>query len=177
MKNAPKAIAFIGWHNSGKTTLLRQVLRELVQQGYRVGVMKSTKDETAFMDRPGTDSFLYRVDGASSVALIGPKEVFFRSDNLQEPFEDLKNRLFPDVNLVLAEGFKHVSHLPKIEVTRSAISTEPLRQHIPNVVAVVADYEVDFPVKFHFSQVPALVSFIKERLDLAAPKQPTPSSP
>lgn len=166
MKEFPKAIAFIGWHNAGKTTLVRQVLKELMCQGYRVGVMKSTKDTDATLDRPGTDSFLHRAEGASAVALVSPKEIFFRSDNLQEPFEALKNRLFPQVNLVLAEGFKHIFHLPKIEVTRAAISKEPIWPGVSNVVAVVADYEVEFPVRFHFSQVPELVHFIKHSLQI-----------
>ncbi len=166
MKEFPRAIAFVGWHNAGKTTLIRQVLRELMQRGYRVGVMKSTKEETACPDIPGTDSFLHRADGAVAVALIGPKEVFFREDSLNEPFEELKNRLFPDVSLVLAEGFKHVNHLPKIEVTRAAVSKEPLREHTANVIAVVADYDVEFPVRFSFDQTQALADFIQQFLKI-----------
>lgn len=167
MNSFPKAIAFIGWHNAGKTTLMRQVLRELIARGYRVGVMKSTKETTACWDKSGTDSFLHRAEGAASVALIGPQEIFFRADNLQEPFEELKNRLFSNVHLVLAEGFKHVPNLPKIEVTRKTISQEPLRGRIANVIAVVADYEVEFPVKFQFNQPQLLAQFIQNFLALS----------
>lgn len=166
MNQSPKAIAFVGWHNAGKTTLVRQVLRELTQRGYRVGIMKSTKEETACLDQPGTDSFLHRAEGAVAVALVGPKEVFLRTDNANEPFEKLKNRLFHNVHLVLAEGFKHVQHLPKIEVTRAAVSQEPLRHQTANCVAVVADYEVEFPVRFSFDQTQELANFIQEFLQL-----------
>lgn len=161
MNKSPKAIAFIGWHNAGKTTLIRRILRELTAQGYRVGVMKSTKDEDAILDKPGTDSFLHRADGAAAVALIGPKELFFRGDNMDEPFEDLKNRLFYGVDLVLAEGFKHVHHLPKIEVSRQTISKEPLYTFIPNVIAVVADYGTGFTKQFDFTQIDELLDLIK----------------
>lgn len=160
MNRSPKAISFIGWHNAGKTTLIRRVLKELTAQGYRVGVMKSTKDEDAILDKPGTDTFLHRADGAAAVALIGPKEIFCRSTNLEEPFEDLKNRLCYGVDMVLAEGFKHVPDLPKIEVSRQTISQEPLHTIIPNVIAVVADYDTGFARQFNFNQVDELVNLI-----------------
>ncbi len=48
----PPVISFIGWHNSGKTTLARQVVALLKAKGYVVAVIKSTKERGIAFDGP-----------------------------------------------------------------------------------------------------------------------------
>ncbi|MGE4560321.1 MAG: molybdopterin-guanine dinucleotide biosynthesis protein B, partial [Desulfobulbus sp.] len=60
----PPIVSFIGWHNSGKTTLCRQVVAHLKARGYLVAVIKSTKETGIAVDQPGTDTALYRKSGA-----------------------------------------------------------------------------------------------------------------
>src|SRR5665647_1729786 len=68
----PPVISFIGWHNSGKTTLTSQVVAQLKDRGYTVAVIKSTKETGIEIDQPQTDTAAYRKVGADSVALLAP---------------------------------------------------------------------------------------------------------
>ncbi|MBW1671867.1 MAG: molybdopterin-guanine dinucleotide biosynthesis protein B [Deltaproteobacteria bacterium] len=154
-------LTFVGWHNSGKTTLVRKVVRRLRDKGYKIAVIKSTKHRGLNLDSPGSDSCLYGKDGIESVALICPDELILFQENTGEDLKHLAFRLFPDVDLVIGEGFKHASGIPKIEVTRADESKEPLRESISDVRAVVSDCEVSFDKVFKISQVAELTDFIE----------------
>lgn len=154
-------LTFIGWHNSGKTTVIREVVRILRDRGYKIAVIKSTKHRGLNLDSPGSDSYLYGKDGIESVALICPDDLILFQENTGEDLKYLAFRLFPDVDLVIGEGLKHASGIPKIEVTRADESKEPLRESVSNVMAVVSDYEVSFDKVFKINQVTELTDFIE----------------
>ncbi len=154
-------LTFIGWHNSGKTTAIREVVRRLRDKGYKIAVIKSTKHRGLNLDSPGSDSYLYGKDGIESVALVCPDELILFQENTGENLRHLAFRLFPDADLVIGEGFKHASGIPKIEVTRADISKEPLRESVSDVRAVVSDYEVSFDKVFKISQIAELTDFIE----------------
>lgn len=156
-------ITFIGRHNSGKTTLVRAVVGRLRAKGYNVAVVKSTKDRDPEVDRPGSDSALYRADGVLGVALVGPEKLLLWEDARGEPLRHIAFRLFPEADLVIGEGFKHDAEVPKIEVARAAISRDLFRNSIPGVVAVVADFPVPWPTAFAPNQVEEIASFIVEQ--------------
>lgn len=63
-----------GAHNSGKTTLVAGVIRELKARGYSVGTIKDIHTEDFRMDRPGTDTSLHADAGASLVIARGLAE-------------------------------------------------------------------------------------------------------
>jgi molybdopterin-guanine dinucleotide biosynthesis protein B len=154
-------LTFIGWHNSGKTTVIREVVRRLRDRGYKIAVIKSTKHRGLNFDSPGSDSYLYGKDGIESVALICPDELILFQENTGEDLKHLAFRLFPDADLVIGEGFKHVSGIPKIEVARADESKEPLRESVSDVRAVVSDYEVSFDRVFKTSRIAELTDFIE----------------
>ena len=154
-------LTFIGWHNSGKTTVIREVVRRLRDRGYKIAVIKSTKHRGLNLDSPGSDSYLYGKDGIESIALICPDELILFQENTGENLRHLAFRLFPDADLVIGEGFKHASGIPKIEVTRADESKEPLRESVSDVRAVVSDYEVSFDKVFKTSRIAELTDFIE----------------
>ena len=154
-------LTFIGWHNSGKTTVIREVVRRLRDRGYKIAVIKSTKHRGLNLDSPGSDSYLYGKDGIESVALICPDELILFQENTGENLKHLTFRLFPDADLVIGEGFKHASGIPKIEVTRADESKGPLRNSVSDVRAVVSDYEVSFDKVFKTSRIAELTDFIE----------------
>ena len=159
-------IGFIGHHNSGKTTLIRKVLKELDSRGHRVAVIKSTKHDIKDLDTHGTDTYLYSNDGTESVALVTPNRMYLFQNNTNEPLKRLAERLFPHAGLVVAEGFKHAPDIPKIEVVRTDISEGPLRDKIKGVKAVVSDRPIEGETVFNFSQISELADFIEKILDL-----------
>jgi molybdopterin-guanine dinucleotide biosynthesis protein B len=158
----PPIVAFIGRHNSGKTTLIRAVTAHLRAGGYRVAVIKSTKHSRLEVHRPGSDSALLRADGVPDVALVGPEEMILWQEPSEEPLVHLAFRLFPDADLIICEGFKHTPGIPKIEVVRAAVSQELLRDTVPGVTAVVADFPVAARPTFRPDQAEEIAIFIKE---------------
>lgn len=63
-----------GVHNSGKTTLVTGIIRELTARGYSVGTIKDIHAETFHMDQPGTDTCLHAEAGAKLVVARGLEE-------------------------------------------------------------------------------------------------------
>ncbi|MCL1980731.1 MAG: molybdopterin-guanine dinucleotide biosynthesis protein B [Proteobacteria bacterium] len=158
-------IAFIGWHNSGKTTLARQVVIHLRAKGYTVAVIKSTKESGIAFDRPGSDTFRYQEAGACGVALVAPDQLIVQRRPLVESaasLPQLANLLFPEVDLVVAEGFKHASVL-KIEVRRDPLAPL-LRDQVTGVIAVAADPPLAGDNCFHLDQVREIAELIERRL-------------
>ena len=169
-------VTFIGWHNSGKTTVIRRLVRLLRAEGMRVGVMKSTKHSGMRLDRPGSDTFLLREDGADAVALVAPDQtVLFQDTDRGEDLAHLAFRLFQGMDLVIAEGFKNAPGIPKIEVARKEVSTELLKDHVPGVIAVVSDFDVPGIRNLSIDDSRALAAFVKEHVTTGDPSMPSVS--
>ena len=134
----PKFLALSGYHNSGKTTVGTYIVAKLSEKGFKVGVIKSTKETTEETDKPGSDTFKYRKAGAKQV-------VFFQRDRITLFIEDLPKdkdkvftlfeRLFFDYDLVIFEGFKEWRDMPKIWLKRD--DEEELPEGIENIQMVV----------------------------------------
>ena len=112
-------ISFVGRHNSGKTTLLEQVIRCLSERGVDVGSIKHHGHPSFDIDYPGKDSFRHRAAGAN--------EVVIASNGLMACIRELPGELECDRilscmakhDVVLVEGYR-ASGLDCIEVMREA---------------------------------------------------------
>ncbi|GAB4311965.1 MAG: hypothetical protein Kow0069_12530 [Promethearchaeota archaeon] len=104
---SPRLLAAWGPSNSGKTTALLALLRELKRRGARVLVAKGIHREGVAFDVVGKDTWKYRRGGADCVlANAGDEVVAFlppRTGTLSS-VEDLARRL--EVDYLLVEGFK-----------------------------------------------------------------------
>lgn len=162
-------ITFIGWHNSGKTTLVTQVVAHLHERGYRVAVIKSTKETGIVVDPPGTDTARHRKAGAETVLLVAPDQMSMVTANRQEPLPELARRYCGEMDLVIGEGFKNAVGVPKIEVRRE--DDQPLlRDQVTGVIAVASDLAIpEAPgcARFRLDQGRELAEFIEYFLDLA----------
>jgi molybdopterin-guanine dinucleotide biosynthesis protein B len=108
----PPVLAVSGFKNSGKTTLIENVLPLLVNRGLRVAVIK--RDGHRFeADVRGADTRRFLDAGANGTAVFdGEKYMLVKREVVSE------HRLFEafsDADLILLEGFK-ASSWPKIEV-------------------------------------------------------------
>ena len=164
----PAVVAFVGHSGSGKTEVLTETVRRLTERGYAVATVKHAPalDE---VDREGHDSARHRAAGATRSLLWGSADaaLFWRhggEGNLAETIE----RLFPDADLVLVEGWKRGPY-PKIEVYRRAAARPdgPLAGEI-DVAAVVTDDPVAVPdgVELLARRDPErIVVWLEERMD------------
>jgi len=134
----PPLLSIVGKSDAGKTTLLERLVTTLVKRGYTVGTIKH--DVHGFdIDHEGKDTWRHKEAGASTVAISSPKKVaVIRDVTTEETLEDLIDRYFLDMDLVLAEGYKKESW-PKIEVFRSGVHKTPLCTNDATLVAFVSD--------------------------------------
>ena len=155
-------VTFIGWHDSGKTTLAAGVVSELKKLGYRVAVIKSSNDSGIRFDTPGTDTFKHREAGADSVLLVAPDQMVLQTGNSDLSLRTLGHRYFPDVDIVIGEGFKTAKKTAKIEVCRNI--DQHLRQEVHGVIAVATDLEtVAGDHVFRLDEAKEIAAFIEKR--------------
>lgn len=139
-------VAFIGRKNSGKTTLVEQLIAELARRGIVVSSLKHHSHDDFEIDIPGKDSYRHHEAGTVATAISSAKrfavvEDLVRSEPEAESEEDLTDveallrtptreaaetyeqcvraiGILPASNLILIEGFKR-SGLPAVELFRS----------------------------------------------------------
>lgn len=160
----PPVIAFVGKPNCGKTTLLEKLIPELRRRGLRIGTIKHHVHQFE-MDREGKDTWRHKRAGAQVVALASPTGLGVISDCQHDPtVPDLVARYFPEVDLVLAEGYKG-SDLPKIEVCRRAAHSTPRAGRDHTWLAQVGDLPPDSDLPcFGLEAISPLADFLVARL-------------
>ena len=129
----PALVAFVGGHDSGKTTLLEALIPLLRAKGLVVGAVKHTSQDLED-DVVGKDSQRLGAAGAAVWSLVTPGRATVRRRLDGESLADLVRSRFRDCDIVLIEGYKSVP-IPRIEVTRAGIS----RPEVPGAVARVSD--------------------------------------
>ena len=71
-----KTIAVIGWKNSGKTTLVSNLVNHLSEKKFKVGVVKHAH-HTFDIDYPNTDSYKIREAGSFKTTIVSEKRLAF----------------------------------------------------------------------------------------------------
>ena len=119
---AVPAIAFIGYQNSGKTTLVEKVIAELTRRGLRVGSLKHHGHHGFDIDVPAKDSWRHHQAGSKHVGLICGTRWAEYADTREEdemPARELLAR-YTDVDVVIVEGYK-TEGFDNIVVARSGV--------------------------------------------------------
>ncbi len=134
-------IAVCGKKNSGKTTLLAKLVRELSGRGVKTAFIKHDGHDFA-CDIPGTDSYRLKEAGAYGTAVFSESRVFVHKTGTGESEEELI-RLFPEAQLIIFEGMKG-SCYQKIEVVREGISEAPVSNPKGRFLIVTDKNPADF---------------------------------
>ncbi len=155
---SPRAIAFVGFANSGKTELICRLLPRLAARGLKVAVLKHSHHPDLDQVDRGKDTWRYRRAGAHTVALAAPGlvQVTHRFPG-EPPLPQVLAMLAAEVDLILVEGYK-TGPLPKVAVLRPTDREMP---DYPNLLALVSDNPLDstLPV-FHPQQVEELATWL-----------------
>ena len=114
------ALAFIGYQNSGKTTLVEKVIAALTARGVRVGTVKHHGHAGFDIDVPGKDSWRHAQAGSRHVGVVSATRYAEYADTEAEFSLDRLLARYTDVDVVLVEGYKSAG-LPNIVVARSGV--------------------------------------------------------
>jgi len=131
----------VGRKNSGKTSLVCALVRELTARGYNVATLKHTGHNHP-IDAEGKDTWQHRKAGAISTVMLMPTEFAVFSDRPDE--EELMKRLSPwlvEADLVLVEGWSG-AHGRCIEIRASEDAEPVLPETSPDLLAYAADFPI-----------------------------------
>tara|TARA_B100000579_G_scaffold289778_1_gene240545 strand:+ start:330 stop:815 length:486 start_codon:yes stop_codon:yes gene_type:complete len=154
-----KVIGIVGWKDVGKTFVVTEIIKLLVQKGYKVGSIKHAHHNFD-IDHEGTDSFKHRKSGSSEVIISSPKrwaKIIENNNKKEKNLNELLNE-FNDIDVAIVEGFKRENH-PKIEIISQ--NSNIINNEINNVVAIVADNIIDYNIPvFKKNDVKSITQFI-----------------
>jgi molybdopterin-guanine dinucleotide biosynthesis protein B len=150
-------LGIVGAKNSGKTTVIEQLVHNLLENGVRIATVKHTSHSHRF-DTPGKDSHRHREAGAALTVALSEAEVavFARPDTLE--WARMRELISPQFDICLVEGDRR-SDRAKVLVTRSLAD---LAESLPsNIIATIGPERVD-GVATHFdsNDVAGLGSFV-----------------
>lgn len=152
-------ISFVGYHNSGKTTLIVKVVQELKSKGLKLAVVKHSSHGFDLATSKDTEKLFE--GGADIVYAASPLNSIIYRRNENEPEADqIIAEIQGQVDLVITEGYKRESY-PKIEVMRQEIGPEPMGAR--NVIARVADFTIEGSLPlFGFEDSALIADFIMD---------------
>ena len=111
-------ISIVGKKNAGKTTLIKTLIPELKERGYRVGTLKYNIKEFK-IDHEGKDTYKYYHLGADSIALTSQDEIAVIKRVTDPPgTSEFVAKYLNDVNIVLIEGYRGGDY-PRIKIVDS----------------------------------------------------------
>ncbi len=136
----PKTIHIVGKKNSGKTTLIVELISSLKKRGFKVGSIKHSS-HAHDIDRPGKDSHRHRTAGANPSAFITPVGIgiFIDRNNGEDDPYSIVEKMFADCEIVIVEGGIDRRDELKIEVWRKQLSSPPLAENRTDIRALITD--------------------------------------
>ncbi len=131
-------LQIVGHPGCGKTTIIVEIVEELVRQNLRVGTIKHSAHAHE-LDKPGKDTFLHRNAGAVPVSMVTKSmTAIYFPENHDMTTEDMLGKYYSESDIVLIEGWISGPY-GKIEVWRNESGRVPLFYEIDNVVGFVTD--------------------------------------
>ncbi|HMK35083.1 MAG TPA: molybdopterin-guanine dinucleotide biosynthesis protein B [Desulfomonilaceae bacterium] len=157
-------ISIVGKSDSGKTTLVEKVVRELKSRGYRIATIKHDA-HTFEIDHEGKDSWRHKQAGATISIISSPTKLAVVQDTEHDyTLAEIRDMFIRRVDLIVSEGYKREQH-PKIEVFRSEAHKELLCRGDDKLVAIAGcppDPPAGIPV-FDLNEPGPLCDFIERR--------------
>ncbi len=105
-----KVIIFCGFHNTGKTTLLKKCIAGLLKKGYTVSTLKHIQKDSYIL-KEKTDTLLFLLAGSETVVGVSKNYTVQYSrksknngENMAERLSEILKSLKSD--FILIEGFK-----------------------------------------------------------------------
>ena len=162
-----KVFGITGWKNSGKTSLLEKLVKNITERGFSVSTMKHAHHNFD-VDQKGKDSYRHKQAGASQVLLCSSVRWVLMTElekNVELEMESLLNKMNP-VDLILVEGFKTKDH-PKIETFRAITGQNILANADARIIAVATKDKIEVTVPtFDLDDTDGIAKFILSTVGL-----------
>jgi len=140
----PPVVSIVGISNSGKTTFLEKLIKELTSRGYRVATVKHTHHDQDFTS-PEKDTYRHLRAGSEAALLYSPNGITLtRPISKGLDVAEICRFFGEDYDIILTEGFSR-GDAPKIEVHRK--ERGGLLDTASKRIAVVTDEKLDVKVK------------------------------
>jgi len=159
----PPILSIVGKSNSGKTTLIENIIPRLTAKGYRIATIKHNRHGFD-IDHEGKDSWRHKKAGACMTVIASPSQVAVVQDTDRDyGINELVDRYIRDADLILVEGFKD-NPFPKIEVSLVQSRHELLCAEKDNLIAIASDAHYDRNVPcFDINDIDGVVALIESR--------------
>jgi molybdopterin-guanine dinucleotide biosynthesis protein B len=156
----PAIVSIIGNSESGKTTLIEKLIRELKSRKYRVATIKHAP-EGSTLDEPDKDTSRHlRAGSEATIISSKDKMALLKPVAPDITLHEMARILGEDSDIVLAEGFKQ-GDAPKIEVHRKDVG--PLLKDIKKLVAIATDEHLETKTRqFSLEDITALADFLEK---------------
>jgi molybdopterin-guanine dinucleotide biosynthesis protein B len=155
----PPLITVTGRANTGKTTLVEKLVRELTRRGHCIASIKDSQKYPTF-DKAGKDSARHVAAGSIATAIkTGQELVIIKPVNEEVSLNEIARALGGEPDLVIAEGFKY-ANVPKIEVHRKGME---LLGDVDGLVAYATEEELDTDItQFNINDYESIADFLEE---------------
>jgi len=144
--------------NTGKTTVLCNIIQELKKRGYKVATIKH--DVHGFdIDHPGKDTWKHGQAG-SDIVMISSPEKFAMIEKVEKEYtlDEVISKI-TNVDIIITEGYKR-ENKPKLEVFRTE-AAECLLCEDHELFGLVTDVQFEKEVpQFNFTEIEKLVDLI-----------------
>jgi molybdopterin-guanine dinucleotide biosynthesis protein B len=157
-------VCFVGRSNSGKTTLLTWVVRELKLRGYRVAVIKHSHHDFD-IDQPGKDTWRLAQAGSDVVAISSPNKIaIIERVDTELPLEQIERLMAGKVDIVLAEGYKN-GNTAKIRVLGAEQDKNDICHEEETLATISAHLSPAGVPQFDDHDVARIVNLLIEQID------------
>ena len=155
----PPVVSIVGRSNSGKTTLVEELLQELKSRGYRVATVKHAPHGIN-LDDTGKDSSRHIQAGSEATAVCSRDRVMvIKPATPSITLDEVVRFIGEDYDIILAEGFKQ-DNAPKIEVHRREIG--PPLSAVKKLIAIATDEHLEAKVRlFSLQDITGLADLLE----------------
>lgn len=142
----PAVVAVIGSKNSGKTTAIEFMTRELTRRGYKVAAVKHVPEKDFTIDTENRDTWRFAQSGAKTVVCIAPNEIVTIQKTSTETIsiEEILVKCQGN-DIVFIEGFRNLvsgnEKVPKIVTVKSAEEAIQASKNFNPIIAFTGPYK------------------------------------
>ena len=164
-----KIIKFVGYSNSGKTTLIENIIKILKKDGLKIATIKHDVHGLD-IDKEGKDSYRYSAAGADA-SVVSTKDLTVYKIHKDLSLDEILNNI-KDVDLVIVEGYSSDDNIPCVGVALKSTS-KGFKGDIKNYKFLSSDYtsaelsDMGYHGTFaNINDIEANVKMLKEVLEL-----------